>query len=253
MASAKRNKGTGEGENYIPLLHVRDVPSKGLSTRIKGIKTKRVHQLLSKLELSYFYILDYGNKVLDIREQYPLDLDETLEIAKSLGIKHPTNPGTRKPHPMSTDFLVTVGVKINQQYLARTTKYMKALASIRVLEKFEIERVYWNRRSIDWGIVTELDIDEVVVSNIAWAHSHYDLARLAPLTKSQIAKIGKSLIDDLRSSDMPLRKVAAERDRKLNLLFGTSLNIIRHMLARKKLQADMSHPINTANSLRLIV
>ncbi|MCS1394206.1 TnsA endonuclease N-terminal domain-containing protein [Lysinibacillus boronitolerans] len=28
----------------------------------------------------------------------------------------------------------------------------------RVIEKFEIERVYWERRQIDWDIVTELGI-----------------------------------------------------------------------------------------------
>ena len=38
-------------------------------------------------------------------------------------------------------------------------KYAKDLASERVMEKFEVERVYWSSRGVDWGVVTEHEID----------------------------------------------------------------------------------------------
>ena len=49
----KRKEGRGEGilENYKPWLKTQDLGSEGLATRIKGVKTGRIHQLLSTLEL----------------------------------------------------------------------------------------------------------------------------------------------------------------------------------------------------------
>ncbi len=61
-------RGQGRGGDYQPWLLIQDVPSQGLATRIKGWKTKRVHHLLSNLELSYFYILEWSPVVFDIRE-----------------------------------------------------------------------------------------------------------------------------------------------------------------------------------------
>jgi len=81
----KEGRGQGKGGNYNPWLHIQDVASQGLVTRIKGRKTGRVHHLLSKFETEYFYALEWSDVVTDIREQYPLlPLKETLEIV-SLG------------------------------------------------------------------------------------------------------------------------------------------------------------------------
>ena len=42
--------------------------------------------MLSNMELSYFYILDWSDKVCDIREQYPLlNIAAVLEIADKAG------------------------------------------------------------------------------------------------------------------------------------------------------------------------
>jgi ABC-type multidrug transport system fused ATPase/permease subunit len=69
------------------------VASQGLASRIKGWKTGRVHHLLSELETSYFYLLEWSLSVLDIREQFPLlPLEETLAIADQCGIAHPNDP-----------------------------------------------------------------------------------------------------------------------------------------------------------------
>ena len=76
-------RGQGTGVSYLPWLLVRDVPSKGLSTRIEGWKTGRIHHFLSELELMYYYVLEWSKIVLDIREQYPLlPLEETISIAQ---------------------------------------------------------------------------------------------------------------------------------------------------------------------------
>ncbi|WP_340640705.1 TnsA endonuclease N-terminal domain-containing protein [Bacillus atrophaeus] len=49
---------------------------------------------------------------------------------------------------MTTDFLLTVGKGEGLLELARK---IKMELTKRVFEKFDIERVYWERRQIDWG------------------------------------------------------------------------------------------------------
>jgi len=105
----KEGRGSGVGENYKPWLNIQDVSSKGRSTRLKGIKTNRQHEFLSDLERNYFYLTEYSDFVVDIREQFPLlPLEETIVIADELGLKHPTDPKTNEPVVMTTDFLLTV-------------------------------------------------------------------------------------------------------------------------------------------------
>ena len=81
-----RNKyGLGERENYKPWLRVQDVNSHGNSAKIDGIKVSRVHHTLSEHETSFFYLAEFSDSVIDIREQFPLlPLDLSIKIAQSL-------------------------------------------------------------------------------------------------------------------------------------------------------------------------
>nr|WP_239586128.1 TnsA endonuclease N-terminal domain-containing protein [Brevibacillus laterosporus] len=64
---------------------------------------------MSDLERNYFYLTEYSNYIVDIREQFPLlPLEETIVIANELGINHPTDLKTGSPIVMTTDFLLTV-------------------------------------------------------------------------------------------------------------------------------------------------
>jgi hypothetical protein len=51
--------------------------------RVQGWKTNRVHHFISNNELLYFFLLEWSDIVTDIREQYPLEVSSTLEIAKA--------------------------------------------------------------------------------------------------------------------------------------------------------------------------
>jgi len=186
----KQGRGCGEGRDYKPWVGVRDVPSKGRSSRIKGMKTHRLHHLLSDLETKHFLHLEFNPQVTDIREQYPLfPLDETLAIASSLGIRYPRYPGTNTPVVLSTDFLVTFqNQKGELSSLARTIKYRKDLSDDRVLEKLEIERVFWQRRGIPWQVGTE-DLNKTLVTNLNWLRPHLHHVR----TSQAIEKLPKFL------------------------------------------------------------
>lgn len=146
----KEGRGTGIGKEYIPWIRIQDVASLGRVTRVKGIKTGRQHELLSDMERNFFYILEFSSDVIDIREQYPLlPIEDTMDIAMELGITHPKDPKTNEPIVMTTDFLITINNNGKYVEVARTIKSKDDLINKRILEKFEIERLYWKRKEID--------------------------------------------------------------------------------------------------------
>lgn len=243
--------GQGRGAEYKPGLRIQDVPSRGLSTRILGWKTNREHHLLSKLELLFFYLLEWSLIVCDIREQYPLDLNETLDIAKRLGIRHPTNPHTRQPVVMTTDFLIAVRKSVGIEERARTIKYAKELSSLRVIEKFEIERLYWERRDINWGIVTEREINIATATNIKWVHPYKDVQALMPITLGTVVDVEYLLAPKVVIANAPLRDLASKSDEDLGLIAGSSLAVIRYLIATRTWLINMDQPIQTGKQLLL--
>ncbi|NWQ39995.1 TnsA endonuclease N-terminal domain-containing protein [Bacillus sp. EB106-08-02-XG196] len=134
----KEGRGSGSGSDYKPWLNIQDVSSLGRSTRLKGIKTGRQHEFLSDLERNYFYLTEYSDFVIDIREQFPLfPLEETIVIADELGIKHPTDPKTNEPIVMTTDFLLTLDKGQGVSEVARTIKMKEELLNERVQYGFQ--------------------------------------------------------------------------------------------------------------------
>src|SRR5699024_11156797 len=161
---------------YQPWLKIQDVSSLGRSTRLKGIKTGRQHEFLSDLERNYFYLTEFSDADLDIREQFPLlPQEETIVIAEELGIKHAADPKTGDPIVMSTDFLLTVDKGQGAFEVAHTIKTKDKLLAERVLEKLEIDLLYWERRGISWAIVTEAEIDRTVAGTISYIHGYFDI------------------------------------------------------------------------------
>jgi hypothetical protein len=103
-AKIKDGRGQGIGADYKPFINVNEISSRGRSHRVPSQKHTRIHHLLSDLELMVFLALDWDRKVIDIREQFPLVLDETLFIATEAGISHPKVG--KNNQVMTTDFLV---------------------------------------------------------------------------------------------------------------------------------------------------
>ena len=162
----REGRGEGEGDNYKPWLTIQDVPSLGLVTRLKGWKTNRIHHFLSNLEKSFFYLWEWDEDILDIREQYPLYRIDTLKIAEQKNIRHPSDPKNQVPIVMTTDFLLTIKFGNEQKLFARAVKPSNELEKKRTIEKLELEREYWTQKGIDWAIVTEKEIPQELVRNI---------------------------------------------------------------------------------------
>ena len=249
----KEGRGIGRLGNYKPWLHIQDVPSLGLSSRIKGWKTQRVHHFLSGLELLYFYILDWSINVIDIREQYPLlPCEETIAIARSCGIRYPVHPRTRYPIVMTTDFVNTVRYGHSVFDEPRTVKYKTDLLHQRTLEKLEIERRYWAARKKTLKIITEDSISKPVAKNVEWFHSCLQLQNLYGLDALTLSLLCSIVINALREQTAPLRDITIHLDDHLGLEPGTSLLIVRHLLANRCLHVDMRKVINPSKPLILI-
>ncbi len=244
----KEGRGSGIGANYKPWLKIQDVSSLGRSTRLKGIKTSRQHEFLSDLERNYFYLAEYSDSVTDIREQFPLlPMEETIVIADELGIKHPTDPKTGEPIVMTTDFLLTTGKEQGVFEVARTIKMKDELLKERVLEKFEIEREYWQRRDIDWGIVTEEEIPKTMARNISYIHDYYDIRDynvFKEMNEQHIEDLSISLMQRLLNQTISIRTITNEFDADTHLPFGSGVTLFYYLLAQKIIRINMLETLN---------
>lgn len=239
----KEGRGQGTGEHYKPWINIQDFPSSGLATRSKGWKTNRIHQFLSKLERSYYYVLEWNDSVVDIREQYPLTREDTWIIANEKGIKHPTDPKSQTPIVMTTDFLITIKDSKGTRHVARTIKPSSELENERTIEKFEIERTYWEDRGIDWGIITEKEIPKDMVENVEWLHASY--FEIEDLPTSTLSTFAQQMISFIKKCNTSIIEMVTEFDQTFQLESGMGLEILKHLIARKEVPIDITKKIYT--------
>jgi len=244
----REGRGQGEGIGYSPWIHVQDFPSWGTVSRVLGSKTSRVHHFMSANEKNYFYLLEWSDSVLDIREQYPLlDIELAVDLAGKAGIRYPRDSISGFPYVLTCDFMITT----NDGLRARTVKLSSELQNPRTLEKLEIERRYWETVGIDWRIVTENEIPIKKVQNIEWLHTS---SLLSDDDKYLIYSEGISnhLNDTCNSPDYALSDLAAWLDRSYELSSGTGLQTIRYLLWKKQLPCMLESEIQiNSYALRL--
>jgi hypothetical protein len=228
----EEGRGKGIGKDYIPFIQTIDISPNSLSTRDLGIKTNRIHHTLSKWEDYFLSMIQLNRAVLDIREQFPLlPQDETKTIAKLLSVKHPASGNPRTDIVMTTDFLITLtndkGMTWN---IARTIKPKEFLSNFRTLEKFEIERLYWKSRGVDWGIIVAEDIPIIYAKNCEIL-GHYYLPDRIGLSLDVLNKIYSVLTPLVREETLTLAKASKECNRRLGCKQSESLSAAHHFIA----------------------
>ena len=167
----KEKRGTGTGADYRPWILAREVGSIGTESVFRDWKHGRSIQCLSQSEVKAYTLLRWRDDVVDIREQYPLDLQLTLGIARKLGLSHPHNCETH----MTTDFLVTYqnpdktcflkaySVKPNEKHM---TEY--------ALKNLAIEQAYWGIKGVHLEIIYADNLNKTLVSNIRQCVKYYN-------------------------------------------------------------------------------
>ena len=196
----KRKMGTGEGKDYIPYITTSEINNLVTTSVIRDCKTGRGVHCLSQVESLWYYILRWDDNNVDIREQYPLDVDKTVELAKEMGIKHPQN----EKHVMTTDFLVTESDGTLHAYSVKADRNL----SKRTLQLLCLEKMYWVTQNVQFKMLFKTEVDEILAGNIRLVTELYDKAKVTDWysnIKHQIAV--KRLNIDLSSEPLTIEYV----------------------------------------------
>lgn len=253
----KEGRGQGEGKDYKPWITVTDFPSQGRCARVKGIKTGRIHHFLSDIQREYFYLLEFdeANIISDIREFYPLlDFDDVVQDTQDLKTHYFKNKNTGFPYVLTTTFLITIkSPNGGIEYIARSVKAASELERKTTLEKLEMERRYWEVKSIDWSIITEKDINSVKVKNIEWVLSSIHVISDMGLSEQEIIELGAVLQLRLYSNkDSSIRSIVTGFEVDYALGEGLGLFLFRYLVAIKAVKLNMSIPIDLNSPAKVI-
>ena len=239
----KEGRGQGFGNNYKPWITIRDVSSEGRSHRVFGHKSQRSHHLLSDLELSAFLLLEWHSTTIDIREQYPLDFEQTLEIAKTIGIPHPRFG--KHYQIMTSDFLVDTHNSRTPKFVVQV-KYSNALNDPRTIEKIEIERQYWKQQNISFYIFTEHQVPKTVSQNIQWLYSSINTKELSE--QDTLDKLNFYADIFSKNKSKKINELARIIDQKYHFEIGQSLREIRNLLAQRYFIFDLNISFKDLNT-----
>jgi len=245
-------RGQGRRGDYLPWLQIHDSASRGQVNRVRSALIGRTCHMLSKLETDWFHVFHAVPGLTDIREQFPLDLQETLEIATRLGIIHPTDPRTKQPCVATTDFLLTIQDGLRVMETAVTVKPSADLASPRTLEKFEIERIYWSARNISWRILTEKELPAGLVKNMRWLQPHIDVSGSTDLTAEKVFQIRTAMEPDILDGKRSLVEITTTCDDRLGLKPGSALCVARHLIGSHVWLVDLTVEINPRKALKVV-
>ena len=240
-------RGQGKGKDYSPFIHIHDIPSLGICTRVTSETVHRVHHLLSRNELAFFYILDFDENIIDIREQFPLlcwddphDLNPIVSLAERHGIKYPRDPKSKYPFVQTTDFLVTTK---DGSLHAYSIKESKEFLKPRVRELQEFERIYWKEKGIPWTIVTEIDLDDFRSYNIQWIYHARDIGAI--FTDWKLLEAVMSFEQELYlTTPLPIVRIAEEARQKFGLSDGLGLTAFQRLLFEHRLILDLTDRID---------
>jgi TnsA endonuclease N terminal len=172
-------RGRGAGSAYAPWIKVGEIRSSGEQRILRGRKTGRLHHYFSRGESNHHLFAEFSQKVVDIREQFPvLPIDNSLEVARKLGIRHPQFAGT--PTVVTFDFLLTIRDGNAHRHLVRSVKRSDDLKKHRVLEKLTLERQLCLELGFGYEIVTELQMGAVPLANLTFLWQWTRLKRPDP-------------------------------------------------------------------------
>lgn len=244
----REGRGKGVGADYRPWIVIHDFSSRGRVHRRLGRVTGRVVHLLSDVEEDVFMKFDEHPGTLDIREQFPLPLAETIAIAARLGLRHPSAHGV--PVVMTTDLLVDMSCR----QIAIAVKPAKELARRRVIEKLEIEREFWLGRGAEWHLVIDESVSRSerigMQERAEWGHESIvaadpvtDWDRRADVMLVEIADGGRGRLNDFCG------RVEARNGWRR----GEGLSAVKLLLARRLLTLAEAGRLDAYGDVRQLV
>lgn len=245
MEMQAQGLGRGVGQNYRPWLDVSAVNSLGRSRRVHGLKTGRVHELLSDVEYAVFLALEWSRDVVDIREQFPLDREVTQHVARTLGIRHPCYPGTTVPIVMTVDFMATFirdGVECQEGFDAKRTEEAE---DERSLEKLEVQRATLALMGTPHHLVFSGSIPDQKVRNIDWIRDSLVKEGEVEPRPGYFSSLSTRMATELATAPSTNRNLAQAChafDARHGLEPGTGLRVARMLMQERVLSVDLAAP-----------
>lgn len=169
----QRKRGQGVGRDYRPWIRVSEVPGH-LGTHHSPVDWKhgRAMHFLSDGELWQYFILRWRDDVIDVREQFPLPLEATLEIAKSNGLRHPQD---KDGFINLTSDLVADCVDGHTEVYCVKYSREKFEKESNQIKNVWIEKRYWEgQEDVDFRIVFTNEMNRVLADNIARIVYYWD-------------------------------------------------------------------------------
>lgn len=236
-------------EEYVSAIKIQDFPSRGRVSRIKGRTTGRLHHLLSDLESNVFYLLDFQDEVIDIKEHYPLldlfDLDIDLE---NINLNKFKNKKTGEQYLFTTSFVITVKYGTREEYKAISVKNESQLYKATTQEKLEVERRYWKERGIEWCILTNKDIEVEMIENIKWLMLGDD-----DIDDGKKLLIESLIIDSIKTSNSVSIASLITNIENLVGLNGEVLVVLKKMIITNKLKTNLNEKITLNDKISRFV
>jgi hypothetical protein len=247
----KLGHGQNEGQNYLSWIFVHRETAWGLNNRPCGLTIQREYQLRNNQEYYYFRILDLCPTIVDIREHYPItEIDETLEIANRLGIKHPTKPVSNQPEVLTIEYFITIEEGLRRRYEAHLFRNASELEKRSEIELIEIIYQFLQRRNIPLKIATGIDPRSPIIKNLELFQQHYSLAN-QNLSETDIWNVTNILTSGV-VRHQALRSLCSDCDTRLGLEPGKSLAVAYHLMARRYWKVDMTKSIDTGQPLQIL-
>ena len=246
----KEGRGQGHGSAYRPWLSVQQVLSCGHAHKILGLKTGRLHHVLSDLEAACLTVLEFDQDVVDIREQYPLlPSESTHQAALRLGLRHPMQRGTTVPCVLSSDFCVDVrSDRCRAHETAIAVKYTADLSDRRTRERLAIEREANLMADRQWSLFTEQTIPTTVLHNLKWLRR-----RTVPAESvdTECVRAFCRCIHDANRPDKTLETLLQEACSRLELKGTTGLTLLAVAAWYQYLYIRLDTQISERRPLRL--
>lgn len=240
----KEGCGKGCGATYTPWVYITDFYSRGRTHQLYSHRTGREHQLLSDGERDTFVFLEWLRENIDIREQYPLDRDITLEVAHEIGVRHPYYPGTHVPTVMTLDFLVSKIFNSEESLKAYSVKTQEELNLPNVVERLELERSVCLGMGLPYNIIIKERLPQAKLRNLLWIRdAQLDSNAMEPYRgfyEDHQARMAQDIA--ARHFHGSLVDYCTNYDRRFSVDGGTGMRVARMLLGARALTMDFNNP-----------
>ncbi|MBQ8706845.1 MAG: TnsA endonuclease N-terminal domain-containing protein [Succinivibrionaceae bacterium] len=231
--------GQGDLENYEPWPVATTLSQMDKMHDVQGRTTGRLHSFLLSLQKTFCLILDFDPDVKDIKEYWPLPLDETAAIAQEINVSHPTDNGY--PTVLLADFYYLK----NGSWHAMLVKRLKQLESEGMEDSIAIMQEYFRRHGQDLGILTEKELNSTIVYNYNWLTEGEYLADTFPdpeELESVISMVKEASGNLGIAADFSTFVLAG--DEHLGLPEGTIMQTLKYMALNRMIKVNMNQKIN---------